>query len=105
MFIAPMRCSAPMRAILNIGALQRGRCANAPHRGGGVWGEERGALFTLFGALLLVITNISITLLLFVFVRHWRTSGNKYLAHFAVFGAKNIPIYKALGLHFGQQIH
>ena len=86
-YCANARHSAPMRAILNIGALQRGRCANAPHRGGGVWGEERGALFALFGALMLVLTNISISLLLVVFVRHWRTSGNKYLAHFAVFGA------------------
>ncbi len=97
-YCANARQCAPMRAILNIGALQRGRCANAPHRGVGVWGEERGALFTLFGALLLVITNISITILFFVFVRHWRTSGNKHLTHFAVFGAENRPIYPALGL-------
>ena len=104
-YCANARQCAPMRAILNIGALQRGRCANAPHRGVGVWGEERGALFTLFGALLLVITNISITILFFVFVRHWRTSYHKNLTHFAVFGAENVPIYQALGLHFGQQIH
>lgn len=87
-----------MRAILNIGALQRGRCANAPHRGGGVWGEERGALFNLFGAFMLVLTNISITLILVVFVGHWRTSDHKHLAHFAVFSAENRPIYPALGL-------
>ena len=90
---------------LNIGAHRRSRCANAPKRGGGVWGEERGALFALFGALMLVLTNISITLLLVVFVRHWRTSGHKHFAHFAVFGSENRPIYPALGLQFGQQIH
>jgi len=87
-YCANARHSAPMRAILNIGALQRGRCANAPHRGGGVWGEERGALFTLFGAFMLVLTNISISLLLVVFCLHWRTSSNKYLTQFPVFSLK-----------------
>lgn len=77
-----------MCAILNIGALQRGRCANAPHRAGGVWGEERSALFALFGAFMLVLTNILITILLVVFVLHWRTSGHEYLFQFPVFGLK-----------------
>jgi len=55
---------------------------------GGVWGEERSALFALFGAFMLVLTNILVTLLLVVFVLHWRTSGHEYLFQFPVFGLK-----------------
>lgn len=97
-YCANVRQCAPMRAILNIGALQRVRCANAPHRGGGVWGEERGALFNLFGALMLAFTNISISLLFVVFCLHWRTSDHKHLTHFTVFGSENRPIYPAFDL-------
>ena len=55
---------------------------------GGYGGVLRGALFGVFGANMLVLANISFFPIPIIFFWHWRTSGNKHLLFFAVFGLK-----------------